>query len=62
MAAAQGSMMAHAGSRSRDAGLFHEFRMMWRDLRRAMFDRYHPERHYMRGPGPACAAKSGGRG
>lgn len=55
-------MMAHAGSRSRDAGLFHEFRMMWRDLRRAMFDRYHPERHYMRGPGPACAAKSGGRG
>ena len=21
------------------------------------FQSYHPERHYMRGPGPACAAK-----
>jgi hypothetical protein len=23
---------------------------------------YHPELHYMRGPGPACARKSGSRG
>ena len=23
----------------------------------AMFDRYHPERHYMRGPGPKFRAK-----
>lgn len=22
--------------------------------------RYHPERHYMRGPGPACARRHGG--
>ncbi|ADZ67032.1 MULTISPECIES: hypothetical protein [Brucella] len=22
---------------------------------------YRPERHYMRGPGPACAARTGGR-
>ena len=22
------------------------------------FDPYHPEQHYMRGPGPACAAKA----
>ena len=26
-------------------------------LHRDMFSRYHPERHYMRGPGPACRAK-----
>lgn len=24
---------------------------------KAVFDPYHPEQHYMRGPGPACAAK-----
>ena len=24
------------------------------------FDPYHPERHYMRGPGPACLAKRTG--
>ena len=24
---------------------------------KAAFDPYHPEQHYMRGPGPACAAK-----
>lgn len=28
-----------------------------RQLGRLMFDTYRPERHYMRGPGPACAAK-----
>lgn len=26
-------------------------------LRRDLFGSYHPERHYMRGPGPACRAK-----
>lgn len=31
----------------------------WRDLTQAMFHPYRPERHYMRGPGPACAAKRG---
>ena len=25
------------------------------------FDPYHPEQHYMRGPGPACAAKAAHR-
>jgi hypothetical protein len=25
---------------------------------KAVFDPYHPEQHYMRGPGPACAAKA----
>jgi hypothetical protein len=28
------------------------------DVQRTIFDTYHPERHYMRGPGPACAAKA----
>ncbi|MFA6265787.1 MAG: hypothetical protein WC670_08755 [Pseudolabrys sp.] len=31
----------------------------WRNLARTMFDSYRPERHYMRGPGPACQAKHG---
>jgi hypothetical protein len=25
------------------------------------FDPYRPERHYMRGPGPACAARASGQ-
>ena len=28
------------------------------DFQRTVFDTYQPERHYMRGPGPACAAKA----
>jgi hypothetical protein len=35
------------------ANLFALFRQLWRGL----FDPYHPEQHYMRGPGPACQAK-----
>lgn len=31
------------------------------DFQRTVFDTYHPERHYMRGPGPACAAKRADR-
>ena len=34
----------------------------WRAFLKAAFDPYHPERHYMRGPGPACAAKRGKQG
>jgi hypothetical protein len=34
----------------------------WRAFLKAAFDPYHPERHYMRGPGPACAAKRGKTG
>ncbi|KFB11365.1 hypothetical protein [Nitratireductor basaltis] len=31
-------------------------------LKASLLQRYHPERHYMRGPGPACARRrSGGR-
>lgn len=29
----------------------------WRTFLKAAFNPYHPEQHYMRGPGPACAAK-----
>ena len=28
-------------------------------LHRDLFNAYRPERHYMRGPGPACRAKAG---
>jgi hypothetical protein len=31
----------------------------WRELCRAMFDSYRPERHYMRGPGPKWRARHG---
>jgi hypothetical protein len=38
---------------------FAEIAAFWRAFLKAAFDPYHPERHYMRGPGPACAAKRG---
>jgi len=31
----------------------------WRTFIKAAFNPYHPEQHYMRGPGPACAKKRG---
>ena len=33
----------------------------WRGLARDILNPYRPERHYMRGPGPACRAKYGDR-
>ncbi|RDV04741.1 hypothetical protein DXH78_09305 [Undibacter mobilis] len=39
--------------------LGHSAARFWRDLSRLMFHPYRPERHYMRGPGPACAKKRG---
>jgi hypothetical protein len=33
---------------------------LWRRLMRELSDRYRPERHYMRGPGPKWHAKHGG--
>ncbi|HEX7789555.1 MAG TPA: hypothetical protein VF467_03405 [Afipia sp.] len=38
-------------------GLLAEIGEFWRIFIKAAFDPYHPEQHYMRGPGPACAAK-----
>ncbi len=29
----------------------------WQNLRAAIFNPYHPELHYMRGPGPKCRAR-----
>ncbi|MES2752137.1 MAG: hypothetical protein V4661_12275 [Pseudomonadota bacterium] len=34
-----------------------EIAAFWREFLQTAFASYHPERHYMRGPGPACAAK-----
>ena len=40
------------------AGLSHLVEDFWHDLtRHHLFDGYRPERHYMRGPGPAWQAK-----
>ena len=32
---------------------------LWRTVATDLFDTYHPERHYMRGPGPKWRAKHG---
>jgi hypothetical protein len=37
-----------------------ELTSLWRGLMRDLFDSYRPERHYMRGPGPAYRAKHQG--
>lgn len=36
-----------------------EIRQMLRSMHRDLFGSYRPERHYMRGPGPAYRAKHG---
>jgi hypothetical protein len=41
----------------RDAGFLRALAEFLHDFQRTIFDTYQPERHYMRGPGPACAAK-----
>lgn len=45
----------------RKATLFRALADFLTDFQRTIFDTYQPERHYMRGPGPACAAKRAGR-
>jgi hypothetical protein len=42
----------------REVGLLRALADFLHDFQRTVFDTYHPERHYMRGPGPACAAKA----
>ena len=32
---------------------------LWHTVTTDLFGTYHPERHYMRGPGPACARRLG---
>jgi hypothetical protein len=46
--------------RLRAPGWQRELGRAWRRLRRNCFDRYHPERHYMRGPGPRWRQKHSG--
>lgn len=38
-------------------GLIAAAAMFFREFFDAALNPYHPERHYMRGPGPACRAK-----
>ena len=44
-------------SQARATGWFAAIRRFVADFRAVAFDTYRPEQHYMRGPGPACAAK-----
>ncbi|MBN9593917.1 MAG: hypothetical protein J0G36_01060 [Afipia sp.] len=37
--------------------MLEEIADFWRTFIKAAFNPYHPEQHYMRGPGPACAKK-----
>jgi hypothetical protein len=39
--------------------LMGEIAGVWHDLAKALFNPYRPERHYMRGPGPAWHARHG---
>jgi hypothetical protein len=41
------------------ANFIGEIAAVWHDLAKALFDPYRPERHYMRGPGPAWHARHG---
>lgn len=46
-----------AGSQSRAPRWLVAIRRFLADFRAVAFSTYRPEQHYMRGPGPACAAK-----
>lgn len=60
--------MGHDGSNSQvtlrpppASGLWAELSGLVARLRRDLCGGYHPERHYMRGPGPAWHARQAGR-
>ncbi len=38
-------------------GLWAAIAAFWREFFQTAFTPYYPERHYMRGPGPACAKR-----
>ncbi len=46
------------GDPSRLRGLLRDILAFESGFFKAAFDTYRPEKHYMRGPGPACAAKA----
>ncbi|UPJ47556.1 hypothetical protein IVB30_30420 [Bradyrhizobium sp. 200] len=56
-----GSLHVPANSRDGLAKAFAELRAFWRQFIAKAFNPYHPEQHYMRGPGPAWRAKHPGR-
>ena len=47
-----------AAPKRRNGGFLRALVDFLHDFQRTVFDTYHPERHYMRGPGPACAEKN----
>ena len=56
LASGPSSHLPHA--EAAPSGLLQEIRLFWRQFFVAAFSPYRPEQHYMRGPGPACAAKA----
>lgn len=46
-----------ASSSSSPAIIFQIVVQRWQEHMAHLFDRYRPERHYMRGPGPKCREK-----
>jgi hypothetical protein len=60
--AAHGTSIVTGGAEmsvQRSTGTFTAIATFWREFLRAAFNPYHPEQHYMRGPGPAWRAKHG---
>ena len=59
------TLTSTASSESRtdksEPGLIREIADFFRQFIVAAFDPYRPELHYMRGPGPACAARDTSR-
>jgi hypothetical protein len=51
------NLLSRAAAHITVRSLVAEFRSFWHEFVATAFRPYHPERHYMRGPGPACAAK-----
>jgi hypothetical protein len=48
-----------AKSKKKTSSLRRAFGAFWRTISHDLFDTYHPERHYMRGPGPKWREKHG---
>jgi hypothetical protein len=60
MATVRATSASHAAeSLDEPVGIIEEIRGFWRQFFVAAFNPYRPERHYMRGPGPAWRAKHG---
>lgn len=51
------NLLSRAAANIMVRSLVSEFRFFWSEFFATAFRPYHPERYYMRGPGPACASK-----